>query len=240
MLRTATLASILAPGLIVAGQLQVPKHLQEAENLLKSLQPESTSYRHKDTSVKWKSQKGVESSESHTDCSGFINALIQHSYPRHNAESFKKWFGTRRPVANTYYETIMAQNGFTRITTISDIQCGDIIAIKYPPGNANTGHIMLISGPPRMRAPSAPIVDGTHQWEVPIIDSSMSGHGKTDTRRNSDGTYRTGLGRGVFRLYGQTSRAVAGYSWSVLKSSEFQDGKTRPIAIGRLDLKFER
>ena len=73
---------------------------------------------------------------------------------------------------------------------------------------------------------------------MPIIDSTTSGHGKTDSRRNDDGKYRPGLGSGIERLYGKSGTGV-GYSWSVLAVSEFHDDKTRPMAVGRLDLKFK-
>lgn len=54
-----------------------------------------------------------------------------------------------------------------------------------------------------------PYVDGTVQWSVPVIDSSESGHGTTDTRhkRGADGRNHDGLGRGVFRLVGECAGA---------------------------------
>jgi hypothetical protein len=231
---------ILAPlfGLIttlLAGQNNSPKHLADAKELLHNVKPQNTSYRHKDTVVKWAGP----ASECHTDCSGLLDSLIHHSYPKFNDAAFKKWFGVKRPLAHHYYDTIAAQKGFTRISRIGDARPGDFIAIKYPPGGANTGHTMLVSGNPKPHNISAPLVDGTTQWEIPIIDCSTSGHGKTDTRRKSDGAFHGGLGSGVFRIYTHKSGALAGYSWSVLSGSEYHDSKSRPIVIGRLDPKFE-
>ena len=145
--------TLVVPCLAFAGQPAAPKHLDEAVKLLDTVNPDTTSYRHKDTVVKWKGENGAVVAESHTDCSGLINSLILHSYPQYNLDSFKKWFGKERPLAATYYSTIVAQKGFTRITKIGDIQPGDIIAIKYPPGSGNTGHTMLISSLPRLLAP---------------------------------------------------------------------------------------
>ncbi len=235
LLLTLTLA---VPCLAIVGQPSAPKHLDEAVKLLEDIKPDTTSYRHKDNVVKWKGENGAVAAEAHTDCSGFINSLILHSYPQYTADALKKWLGKPRPTADSYYEAMVAQKGFTRITKIDDIQPGDMIAMKYPPGSGNTGHIVVVRSPPRPRAASAPLVAGTDQWEVSIIDSSMSGHGKTDTRRKDDGTYRNGLGSGILRLYSKSGIAI-GYSWSVLAASEFNDGKTKPMAIGRLDLKFQ-
>jgi hypothetical protein len=223
---------LLSPFVGAGAQPENPKHLDEAVKLLQSLQPDQTSYRHKETKVTWGSP-----SECHTDCSGFMDSLIRHTYPKYDAEVFKKWFGKSRPLADSYYDTILAQKGFMRIAKIGDIRPGDIIAIKYPAGSDNTGHVMLISGMPRSHAISAPTVAGTLQWEVPVIDSSMSGHGKADTRRKADGTFRNGLGTGSLRLYTKMG-TVVGYAWSALAASEYHDGKTRPLAIGRLDLHF--
>jgi hypothetical protein len=238
MFRKAMALLLVAPLAGWAVQADSPKHLDEANKMLQSLRPDQTSYCHKDTKVIWPSDSGKAPSECHTDCSGFMDALIRHTYPKFDADAFKKWFGKARPLADSYYDTIVAKKGFAQISKIGDVQPGDIIAVKYPPGSDNTGHVMLVSGMPRQHAGSAPLVAGTIQWEVPIIDSSMSGHGKADTRRKADGTSRTGLGAGVLRLYSKMG-TVVGYSWSVLAASEYHDGKTRPLVIGRLDLKFE-
>src|SRR6516225_3276681 len=46
-----------------------PKHLDLAIRFVRQVAPENTSYRHKDTSVKWKGVRGAPAYESHTDCS---------------------------------------------------------------------------------------------------------------------------------------------------------------------------
>jgi hypothetical protein len=220
---------------LAAQTTPTPKHLADARRLLQDLKPADTSYRHKDTVVKWRGENGATQCECHTDCSGFLDSLIHHSYPQFKADDFKKWFGVKRPLAHHYYNTIVANKGFTSIRTIAAVHPGDIIAIKYPPGNANTGHTLLINGRPTPRKASAPLIDGTQQWELPIIDASTSGHGKSDTRRQADGTFRGGMGAGIFRIYTSSDGALRGYSWSVLSGSEFHDIKNRPVIIGRLD-----
>src|SRR5262249_4347772 len=148
-------------------------------------------------------------------------------------------FGVRRPLARHYYDTIAAQKGFLRIDKIGDAQPGDIIAIKYPESKKDTGHTMLVTATPKRRNATAPLVEGLVQWEVPIMDTSSSGHGKSDSRRKNDGGYRGGLGTGILRIYSDKNGAIAGYSWSTLAGSEFHDAKAYAIAVGRLDLKFE-
>jgi hypothetical protein len=126
------LCGIVLPLVLVASEPAAPpKHLADAVNLLKTLSADNTSYRHKDTVVKW--SDGAGQGECHTDCSGFLNSLIEHSYPQHDTDSLKRWLGKARPTADSYYEAIKAKRGFSRITEIADIQPGDIIAVKYPP-----------------------------------------------------------------------------------------------------------
>ena len=103
--------------------------------------------------------------------------------------------------------------------------------------SAPDGHVMLIAGKPRKMAPAEPMVDGTEQWEVPIIDSSKSGHGPADTR-NRGGEKHDGVGEGVLRVYTNRSGKLAGYTWSPARGSHFSDPKEHPLAIGRLDAKF--
>ena len=69
-----------------------------------------------------------------------------------------------------------------------------------------------------------------------VIDSSESGHGPTDTRhkRGADGRDHDGLGRGVFRLYGDARGEVAGFAWSTAKVSRFIAPADEHVVLGRL------
>jgi hypothetical protein len=236
LFRITVLCVASFPLLATAGEPSgPPKHLDEAVKLLKSLDPDQTSYRHKDTVVRWSSD--AQASECHTDCSGFLNALIVHTYPQYTAESLHKWLGKARPTADTYFDAIRAKKGFAPITGIAEICPGDIIAIKYPPKSPDTGHTMLIAARPKPRKATAPFVADTEQWEVAVIDSTSRGHGKTDSRRRDDGSFRTGLGTGNLRLY-TMSGSIVGYSWSSQPGSEYHDDKAKALVIGRLDPKY--
>jgi hypothetical protein len=207
-----------------------------AQVLVSGLQPENTSYQHKQSFIKWKGENGAQEYESRTDCSGFLNFLLERSYGL-TPDDFEKWLGKRRPLAVEYFDAISQQQNFHRIQNIKEVRPDDIIAVRYPPGtNENTGHIMLIAGVPTRRRASKPEVEGTEQWEVSVIDSSESGHGKTDTRHRPDATFGEGVGQGILRLYANSSGEIVGYSWSTFAISDYYDQTTRQLVIGRLRL----
>jgi len=208
----------------------VPRHLTEAEHLVDGLNLADTNYEHGQPSVSWDKPKA-----SHTDCSGFIDALLMHTY-HYDPNQFKVWFDSHRPSAKRYHDAIMEQRGFMQIQLISQLRPGDILAVKYFKRTDNTGHVMLVEGLPKHRKATEPLVDGTEQWEVQIIDSSKSGHGVTDTRHKmgADGKDHDGLGRGVFRIYTTADGKVAGFAWSTMKVSQFKEPLDEDLVMGRL------
>jgi hypothetical protein len=212
-----------------------PKHLADARDLVQHVDLEHTSYEHGAGTVKF-----AGAYESHTDCSGFLDALLKHSYGYDEAQ-FKKWFGSKRPTAARYHDAIAEQTGFTQIAYVKDIEPGDILAVKYYSRKDNTGHLMLAAAAPKAVKPAKPLVEGTTQWEVRVIDSSKSGHGRTDSRhaKGQDGKDHDGLGEGVLRIYADPQGKVAGFSWSVLAASQFQDPKNEHLVIGRLKPGFK-
>src|SRR5262245_1186837 len=114
----ATVAGLAAAGSGLAlGAKKSHKHLSDARLLLEHLRPGDTSYRHSPSVVRWKGDDGAKKYEAHTDCSGFIDALLQHSYGYTTAD-FAKWFGSKRPTAARYFEQIKKQHGFERIHLI--------------------------------------------------------------------------------------------------------------------------
>jgi hypothetical protein len=204
-------------------------HLAAARDLVANVDLAHTSYEHGQGTVTW---TGTPS--SYTDCSGFVDHLLMHTYG-YSSDDFKHWFDSRRPSAKRYYEAIVDQTGFVRLDRVTDLKPGDFIAVKYLNRADNTGHIMLVDQVP-VRAPGAkPEPYGT-AWLVPIIDSSESGHGPTDTRhkRGAGGRDHDGLGQGVLRLYANAQGRVTGFTWSTLSSSAFRGPDEEPVALGRL------
>lgn len=208
-------------------------HLTDLRYLLKTVAPEDTSYRHRNSVVIWQGQGGAEKSVSHTDCSGLIDKLLEHTYG-FSPEQLKTWLGGRvRPLAANYYRAILGQNGFQHITNIHQILPGDIIAMKYLPGHGDkaddTGHVMVLNGLPQQIVTNLPKYQ---RWSVEVIDSS-GGHGLKDTRFRN-GKFHHGLGMGYFSLYTNSEGMILGYSWTTSHSSQFYDDTARPLVIGRL------
>jgi hypothetical protein len=211
-------------------------HLDLARILVRELRSENTSYQHKQGYIVWKGENGADAYQSHVDCSGLLNVLFERAYGI-TPNDFEKWLGKRRPLASEYFNAINQQQNFRAITAIKNVRPGDIIAIRYPPGtNDNTGHIMIVNDVPTPRKASKPEVEGTEQWEVSVIDSSESGHGKMDTRRKPDGSFGDGVGQGILRIYSNRNGEIVGYTWSTFAVSDYYDQNTRGLVIGRLQL----
>jgi len=189
---SASLAIVLPllTGIAVAQHAKLPPHLADAQRLVQRLDLKNTNYEHGPPRVVW---EGV--CESHTDCSGFIDALLTHTYG-YNPEAFKRWFDSHRPSARRYHDAIAEGRGFAEIKSAGDVLPGDILAIKYLVEKANTGHVMLVVDRPQQIQPKEPLVAGTQQWQVTVIDSSHTGHGATDTRhhKGANGKDQDGLG----------------------------------------------
>jgi hypothetical protein len=207
-----------------------PKHLALAESLVANLDISNTNYEHGAGTVKFTAP-----CESHTDCSGFIDALLKQTYG-FDKDQFKKWLGANRPTAHQYHDAIEGEKGFQHIEHIQDARPGDILAVKYLKRTDNTGHVMLVDRLPQKIQPLAPVVPGTQQWEVAVIDSSESGHGDTDTRykKGANGKDHDGLGEGILRLYTDSAGSIAGFAWSPLKASKFKEPADEHLVIGRL------
>jgi hypothetical protein len=209
-----------------------PKHLTVAKQLVAHLDLANTDYEHGTPSVKFTAPY-----ESHADCSGFADALLQYSYGL-DKEQFRKIFSSGRPSAKRYHDAIEEENGFKEIKHVTDLKPGDFLAVKYFNRKDNTGHVMLAAGPPvRMTSPKQPLVAATMQWEVAIIDSSESGHGPTDSRhaKGPDGKDHDGLGEGVLRIYSDVQGNIAGFAWSTVSASKFKAPDDEHLVIGRFE-----
>ena len=174
--------------------------------------------------------------------------MFKRTYQLDRAQ-FETWLNVKRPLAKHYHDAIIHENGFQQIKHVGDALPGDLLAVIYPPGEENTGHVMLVADKPRKRDATPPLIADTVQWEVAVIDVSRSGHGPNDTRAraaaspedaNSDsGKHsREGLGRGTLRIYTDENGAVAGYSWSTTKGSKFVEQSYHHLVIGRVKPEF--
>jgi len=99
----------------------------------------------------------------------------------------------------------------------------------------------LVAGTPRRMQPKKPVVEGTTQWEVPVIDSSETGHGSSDTRHHKGpgGKDHDGVGAGVLRIYTDHQDKIIGFAWSTMERSEFKGADDEHLVIGRLKPGFK-
>lgn len=206
-------------------------HIGQAEALVASLKGVADNhYGQGHRFIRWNPAHAA----ARTVCSSFTTLLLEHVYGWTD-DDFKEWTGSRDPDAAPYHDAIVQENGFRRIREISHIAPGDFIAIKYNDGSADTGHVMMVDAAPVEQPAADPIVPGTTQYTVTVIDSSASGHGPDDTRSLGNGKFTGGIGRGVFRLYANRDGQIAGYAWSASRKSVYYHRPGRALVVGRLD-----
>ncbi len=209
-------------------------HVGWAEILVANLSPDKNDYASSPTYIYWAGINGASSYENRTQCSSFVTRVLKQAYSWSDTD-FRAWFGSNSPTAARYHDAIAVQNGFGLIRKIGDIKSGDIIAIKYSDDSTSTGHAMIVKSPATKRTRTLPLVNGTLQYEIEVIDSSKSGHGKSDTRLMEDGSWDQGAGIGKLRLYANSNGIVIGYSWSTAKNSVYYGQQSsRHLVIGRL------
>lgn len=214
--------------------------VEVAMELVRGVEVGRTRYQHRPTEVVWPSEATADRpAVCYADCSGLINAVLKRAYGLEEAE-LERWMGRNRPLAATYASVIADGRGFVVVTRAPDLLAGDIIAIDYEEGNKNTGHTMIVASAAfEMAADSVPMVQGTRQWAVPIIDSTGSPHGKDDTRlvRGADGKTEpvTGLGMGTLRVYTDSAGVIVGHTWGPGSKSKYWPTEDREVRVGRVD-----
>lgn len=247
-------AALLAGSLSAVAPLQAdaglrlkaaPEHLIWAELLVETTPAAHNEYG-EPSIVQWKGDAGRKSSSNHTRCGSLVSQLLHRAY----APDFKSWFGCDSPNAKSYHDRIEDEDGFDLISFIDDVKPGDVIAIEYldmgcknhtcgtVEGCESSGHTAIVAAKPVLHPASAPLIAGTLQYSVEIIDSSSAYHGPEDTRYQSeaDKSHDRGVGRGTMRLYVDAKdpdRPVIGYTWSTNADSVFKGSDARDLLIGR-------
>lgn len=220
-------------------------HLTWANSLLSKTTSSNTSYVGGTPNVTWEDPNVAGSiTQSHTDCSGLFGELLKKAY---NISDLKSWFGKSRPSAAEVFNTIDAETNFDKIDTVTSIQAGDVIAMKYlDPNPPATGHVMVVASAPTLfqnadgsqPEPQPSGLNNYEQYLVKVIDSSSNFHGTDDTRYSATTkTAYKGTGSGFFRLYvDKTKKTILGYTWSNSKYSDFYGPDVRPLLVGRVML----
>jgi len=223
-----------------------PRHLTWAERLVDTITPADNEYG-APAEITWVGTNGLDHSTNRTKCGSLVSQLLARAY----GLDYIGWLGCTSPIAMTYHDAIEVEDGFALIEGIAAVRPGDIIAISYLNAGCtavtcgtfktcgSSGHVALVAALPTLRTATAPIVPGTLQFEVEIIDSSSDVHGVTDSRYQSDilGADDTGVGRGTMRLYVDRldkARPIVGYTWSTWSGSKFYAPAQRDLVIGRI------
>lgn len=224
--------SLLAPSPAMGEEAKVPNHFLWAADIVTHIAPENNEYG-SPSYVLWAYVDGQLEYKNRSLCTTFVTQVLKQAYGITNAD-LSLWFGSTSPNVARYHSTIVNEIGFDRVETVDDIKEGDILVIKYPEGSGSTGHVALAAGAATFRSAIYPVIAGTYQYELPVMDSSSSGHGMTDTRRRPDGTWHQGVGKGVMRLYANSAGAIVGHSWSFQAGSTYYPKTERDLVIGRL------
>jgi hypothetical protein len=180
---------------------------------------------------------------SRADCSGYVTRSLMKAF-EFTAEDINEWMGSKGPSSARYHDNIEFQNNFQRIQRAADVRRGDILASKYlDKTSGGTGHTMIAASAPVLRSiPTKPLIEGTVQYEVRIIDSTSSPHSAGDTRKGTaaDGGDQDGAGLGTMRLYADASSGqITGYTWSMSTGSVYYTatsplGDRRSLVVGRM------
>lgn len=214
---------------------EAPAHVAWGEILVATLLPSKNEYGSTPSYIRWEGDIGYTAAENRTVCGTFVTLLFQRAYGLKSSD-FSAWMGTASPDAAVYHDAIAAEDGFENIAGVSDIETGDIIAIKYPPGSSCTGHVAIVADLPVEIPMAAPILNGARQFEVVILDSTSTPHGSSDSRVKADGSFDAGAGSGSMRLYAGPKGKIVGYTWSTESSAIFYDQGARHLVVGRLAL----
>ena len=226
----------------------VPKHLVIARELVDNLKPEDNHYSLGGTAVSFPGDIFSSGYAMKADCSGFLLAIFERAkYPTQGQMEFLVYGPKRkRPTAEDFVYSIEKEKGFTHILHVTDIKAGDLLAhamlnVEDQRQTGTTGHVFLINSVPKSVAVRKPVVEGTRQFEVSIIDSNEEYVGADDSRIADPANKITGLGKGTIRLYADSNGELVGWARTFLSTNRFfsyspkfpSDTKLRKAAIGR-------
>lgn len=231
---TASLAALTISAPRAAAQQADPPHLTWGVLLVENVSPEYNLYGTSPNYVYWAGVNGAARYENRTQCNSLLTWLLRQGYGWSSTD-IRTWTGSTSPTAALWHDLIENENGWSIVPSISAVQPGDVIAIRYPEGSSVSGHVATVVEPPLPRTATSPLVPSSLQFEVTILDATSSGHGFSDTRLQPDGSWDTGAGIGIMRLYTTPDgSSLLGHTWSTSSGSTFHNQSTRHIIIGRL------
>lgn len=227
----------------------VPKYLALARELVENTKSEDNRY---DLGSQFISFPGDLFSSKYAvraDCSGFLLAILARAnYPTKSRMEYLPGAAKRRarPAAEDFVYSIETEKGFKRIRDGRSIEPGDLLAhamlnAEDKQQAGTTGHVFLIDSYPKPIEPKDPLVAGTQQFELAVIDSNKEYVGADDTRLVDPSNKIKGLGRGTIRLYLDPQGELVGWARTFKSARKFfsydarfpSDTKLRKAAIGR-------
>lgn len=236
-----TESSGVSTGEVAAEATTSPVHYADADNLVTALLSSSLNTNVYNTTgsltnrIDWVGSPRTAIST----CASFMTMLLKHSYGLTDAQ-FTTRLGNLSPSPPQYYQGIVNQSGFTRITSVSQLVAGDVVGIRYPTGSSPTGHVMMVTsvGALQLRSKSTQTFLATEPtiygfYDVTVLDSSSTYHGSTDTRYTKPG----GVGRGgKYRVFVDSKLRVLGYTWSTSGNDYKRESSGFNQAFGRINL----
>ncbi len=248
VLRAWTVSALLCCMNAPSHAEDTPRHLAIARQLVQNITPENNQYVLGGRLISMPGDTSASTYLMRADCSGFLLAAFERAgYSTQSQMIFLKDSKKRkRPSAEDFVLSIERQRGFSQIRFIEDIRPGDLLAhallnLEDQAQTGTTGHVFLIDGTPKPIAARKPVVNGTRQFEVHIIDSNNEQVGDDDSRLADPSRKFAGLGRGTIRLYADSSGELVGWAKTFARSGRFfsysqrfpSDTKARKAVIGR-------
>jgi hypothetical protein len=197
--------------------------LDEVQREARSLDPLTSYYSH--TTVMNES-----TNTRQTDCSGFVDYALGRVLPA-ALDGVGNDAAKGRPLADDWYRFLAArpaaattnpsQLWWRRVMHPINLVPGDVVAWLRPANvnNTNTGHIMVVTGAPR--------VGRDHEIILPITDATESPHAN-DSRTNG----HTGIGSGEVGIQIDAQGEAIGYWW---KGGESPTSYQTSIAFGHIE-----
>lgn len=231
-----------------AARAEIPPHLAVARELIAHIAPENNHYLLGGQFISFPDDPGSSKYVMRADCSGFLLAVFDRAgYLTRSRMMFLKESRLRkRPRAEDFVLSIENEAGFKRLRIIDDVRPGDLLAhamlkVEDQMQTGTTGHVLLINSRPKPIAARKPMVAGTRQFEVSIIDSNEEHVGDDDSRLADPANKISGLGSGTIRIYVDAKGELVGWARTFAKSSRFfsysprfpSDTKLRKAAVGR-------
>lgn len=252
----ASLALCSSIGNANADSTDIPKYLALARDLIENTKHEDNRYSLGSQFISFPGDLLSSKYSVRADCSGFLLAILERAgYPTQSRMEYLPGTLRRRtrPAAEDFVYSIEMEKGFERIRDARNIKPGDLLAhamldIGDQRQTGTTGHVFLIDSYPKPIEPRDPVVAGTRQFEISVIDSNEEYVGADDTRLAVPSSKIKGLGRGTIRIYVDPNGGLVGWARTFKTAKRFfsydsrfpSDTKPRKAAIGRPAADFQR